>query len=82
MIQVQLNEGVGNLTVDFGSFGHPISTNITCTIEYEKLIMVCENQINIAGQPSSVYELSIVRDGEIYTVLEAYGDYYYVKKIS
>ena len=82
MIQVQLNEGVGNLTVDFGSFGHPISTNITCSIEYEKLIMICENQINIAGQPSSVYELSIVRDGGIYTVLEAYGDYYYVKKIS
>lgn len=77
MIQVELNEGVGNLAVNFGS---PQATNITCTIAYDKLIMVCESAINITGQPYSVYELTIVQDGEIYVVLEAYGDYYYVKK--
>lgn len=87
MIQVELNEGVGHLTVNFESVQ---ATNITCTIEYDKLIMICENAINITGQPSSVYELSIVQggrgdyvqDGEIYVILEAYGDYYYVKKIN
>ena len=79
MIQVELNDGVGSLTVKFGA---PVTTNITCTIEYNKLIMICENAINISGQPSSVYELSIVQDGELYTVLEAYGDYYFVKKVS
>ena len=87
MIQVELNEGVGPLTVNFGSLQQ---TNITCTIEYDRLIMICENAINITGQPSSVYELSIVQGGhgdyveygEIYVILEAYGDYYYVKKIS
>lgn len=79
MIQVALNEGVGNLTVNFASVQ---ATNITCTIEYDKLIMICENAINITGQPLSVYELTIVQDGEIYVVLEAYGDLYYVKKIN
>ena len=49
-------------------------------MEYDKLIMICESAINITGQPLSVYELTIVQDGEIYVVLEAYGDYYYVKK--
>ncbi len=86
MIQVELNEGVGNLTVNFATLQ---ATNITCTIEYDKLIMICENAINITGQPSSVYELSIVQgsgldnaqEGEIYVILEAYGDYYYVKKV-
>ena len=79
MVQVELNEGVGNLTVNFESVQ---TTNITCTIEYDKLIMICENAINITGQPLSVYELTIVQDGEIYVVLEAYGDLYYVKKIN
>lgn len=79
MIQVTLNEGVGNLTVNFESVQ---TTNITCTIEYDKLIMICENAINLTGQPLSVYELNIVQDGEIYVVLEAYGDLYYVKKIN
>lgn len=79
MIQVELNEGVGNLAVNFGFLQE---TNITCTIEYEKLIMICENAINITGQPSSVYELSINQDGEIYVILEAYGDLYYVKKLN
>lgn len=79
MIQVALNEGVGNLTVNFASVQ---TTNITCTIEYDKLIMICENAINLTGQPLSVYELNIVQDGEIYVVLEAYGDLYYVKKIN
>ena len=59
-----------------------VNTNITCTIEYDKLIMICEDAIDITGQPNSVYELSIVKDGEIYVVLEAYGDLYYVKKIN
>lgn len=77
MIQVELNEGVGRLAVNFGALQ---VSDITCTIEYEKLILICENAINITGQPSSLYELSIVQDGEIYVVLEAYGDYYYVKK--
>ena len=44
--------------------------------------MICENAINITGQSLSVYELTIVQDGEIYIVLEAYGDLYYVKKIN
>ena len=79
MIQVNLNEGVGHLTVNFASLQ---ATNITCAIEYDKLIMICENAINITGQPLSVYELTIVQDGEIYVVLEAYGDLYYVKKIN
>lgn len=79
MIQVELNEGVGNLSANFASLQ---ATNITCTIEYDKLIMICENAINITGQPSSVYELSMTRDGGIYVILEAYGDYYYVKKIT
>ena len=79
MIQVELQDGVGSLAVNFFS---PVSTNITCTIEYDRLIMICEDAINITGQPNSVYELSIVRDGEIYVVLEAYGDLYYVKKIN
>lgn len=87
MIHVELNEGVGHLAVNFASAQ---STNITCTIEYDKLIMICKNALNITGQPSSVYELSIIQggggdfveDGEIYVVLEAHGDYYYVKKIS
>ena len=85
MVQVELNGGVGHLTVNFGSLQ---ATNITCTIEYDKLIMICENAINITGQPLSVYDLTIVRSGkyvedaEIYVVLEAYGDYYYVKKIN
>ena len=79
MIEVELNDGVGHLSVHFTSLE---STNITCTIEYDKLIMICENAINITGQPASVYELSVESDGEIYVVLEAYGDYYYVKKIS
>ncbi len=79
MIQVDLIDGVGNLTVNFAP---AVTTNITCTIEYNKLIMICESAINITGQPSSVYELSIVRDGEIYVVLESYGDYYYVKKVN
>jgi hypothetical protein len=79
MIQVALNEGVGNLTVNFASVQ---TTNITCTIEYDKLIMICENAINLTGQPLSIYELTIVQDGEIYVVLEAYGDLYYVKKIN
>ena len=79
MIQVELQDGVGYLSVNFFS---PVSTNMTCTMEYNKLIMICENTINITGQPGSVYELSIVNDGEIYVVLEAYGDYYYVKKVN
>jgi hypothetical protein len=79
MIEVELNDGVGHLSVHFTSLE---SSNITCTIEYDKLIMICENTINITGQPASVYELSVESDGEIYVVLEAYGDYYYVKKIS
>ena len=79
MIQVALNEGVGHLTVNFASLQ---ATNITCTIEYDKLVMICETAINITGQPLSVYELNIVQDGEIYVVLEAYGDLYYVKKIN
>ncbi len=79
MIQAELQDGVGQLSVNFGS---PVSTNITCTIEYDKLIMICEDTINMTGQPSSVYELSIVRDGEIYVVLEAHGEYYYVKKVN
>lgn len=87
MIKVELKDGVGSLEVNFGSLQ---KTNITCTIEYDMLIMICENSINITGSPSSVYELTIaqghggdfVEDGEIYTILEVYGDYYYVKKIS
>ena len=79
MIRAELQDGVGSLTVNFGS---SVSTNITCTIEYNKLIMICQDSINITGEPHSVYELSIVRDGEIYVVLEAYGQYYYVKKIA
>lgn len=87
MIHVELNEGVGNLAVNFGSLQ---ATNITCTIEYDNLIMICENAINLTGEPGSVYELSIVQggggdyveDGQTYVVLEAYGDYYYVKKIN
>ena len=79
MIQVELHGGVGHLTVNFTSVE---STNITCTIEYDKLIMICENALNITGQPTSVYELSVVKDGGIYVVLEAYGDYYYVKKMN
>ena len=79
MIRAELQEGKGQLSVNFG---FPIITNMTCTIEYDKLIMICEDTINITGQPSSVYEMSIVRDGEIYVVLESYGEYYYVKKVS
>lgn len=86
MIKVELNNGVGNLTVNFTSLQ---KTNITCTIEYDKLIMICENSINITGRPLSVYELNIVQGGEgdyeygeIYVILEAYGDYYFVKKIN
>lgn len=79
MIQVELQDGVGSLAVNFFS---PVNTNITCTIEYDRLIMICEDAINITGQPNSVYELSIVQDGEIYVVLEAYRDLYYVKKIN
>ena len=87
LIKVSLNEGIGSLAVNFGSLK---TTNITCTIEYDKLIMICENAINITGEPRSVYELSIVQgnggdyveDGEIYVVLEAYGAFYYVKKIN
>ena len=85
MIRVELNEGIGNLTVNFSSLQ---ATNITCTMKYDKLVMICENAINRTGQPSSVYELSIaqggdyVEAGEIYVVLEAHGDYYYVKKIN
>ena len=79
MIQVNINNGIGDLTVNFASL---ITTNITCTIEYDKLIMICENSINIAGEPSSVYELTMIRDGDLYVVLEAYGDLYFVKKVS
>ena len=87
MIQVDLNEGVGHLTVNFAPAQ---ATNITCTIEYDRLIMICEDAINITGQPASLYELRIVwggsgdyvQDGGIYVILEASGDYYYVKKIS
>ena len=79
MIQAELHEGTGKLTINFSSLE---TTNITCTMEYDKFIMICENAINITGQPSSVYQLSIVRDGSIFLVLEVAGTYYYVKKIS
>jgi len=85
MIQVDLNEGTGHMIVNFGRVSE---TDITCTIEYNKLVMICKDAINMTGEPSSVYELSIVRSGdyveagEIYVVLEAYGDYYYVKKMN
>ncbi len=78
MIRAELQDEGGILTVNMVSVA---STRITCTVEQDKLIMSCEDVINITGQPSNVFQLSIVRDGDIYLVLEAYGDDYYVKKI-
>ena len=79
MIKAELNDGVGTLWVDFFNVA---STNINCTIESGKLIMVCEDEINMTGDPASLYELSIVRDGETYLMLEWDGWHFYVKKIS
>ena len=79
MIVANLTDGVGDLSVNFSMLE---LTNITCTMEYDKLIMICEHALHISSQPSSVYELYIVRDGDIYLVLEANDMQYYVKKVS
>ena len=79
MIVANLTDGVGDLSVNFSMLEF---TNITCTMEYDMLIMICEHALHIGSQPSSVYELYIVRDGDIYLVLEANDMQYYVKKVS
>ena len=80
MIQVELNSGVGSLTVNFTEYIH---TNITCTIDGDSIIMTCEDYIDLGGGARKVFNLSIVEDGDtVFVALEVAGGYYYVKKVS
>ena len=80
MISADVNDGIGHLTVNFGSAK---STDFTCSVKHDKFIMICEDTSPMPGaNTTNVFEMPIIIDGdEIYLVLEAYGESYYIKKV-
>lgn len=80
MISAEVTDGTGNLTVNFGSAK---STGFTCSVEADKFIMICDDPSPMPGMnTSNVFEMSIMIDGDIYLVLDSYGESYYIKKVA
>lgn len=85
-ICTELNDGVGTMSFDFGNY---FSTNVSCYIEDNIFVMVCEDEVDLYnnGNKQKELEMSIEEiDDKTYFVLEASNGYYkfsyYIEKIS
>ena len=83
MLKMEIQDGVGTMSYDIRE-SICGDTNITYTVEDDKFIMVCEDEVIAPdGNLQHRFEFSIVQDGgEIYLVLKSGLFSYYVKKVS
>jgi hypothetical protein len=80
LVQVEIKDGQGYFS---HKLGQGSATDITYTIEGDKLIMSCKDAVeDYDGGMKYKFEFSIVQDGEIYIVYGTPYGYMYAKKVA